>query len=83
MNTDNAALALVALRRMCRSGEARRIREEGGLSQAEMALGAGASRAAVSGWELGTRVPHGELAERYFALLLAVADEAPILQRSS
>lgn len=81
MDTDNAALALVALRRMCRSGEAREIREKSGLSQAEMAAGIPASRAAVSAWELGTRIPHGEAAERYLALLLTLADDSPTTDR--
>lgn len=51
------------------SGEARRIREAAEVSQAEAAASLGVSRSAVCLWELGNRLPRGDVALRYHALL--------------
>jgi DNA-binding transcriptional regulator YiaG len=51
------------------AGEARRIREAAGVSQTEVAQQLGVSRSAVCLWELGHRLPRGNVALRYFALL--------------
>ncbi|MGH2787214.1 MAG: helix-turn-helix domain-containing protein [Actinomycetota bacterium] len=59
---------LAWVRRLCRSGQARAIREAH-LSQVEAALSVGVSPAALSRWEAGLRVPQGEAAVRYAALL--------------
>lgn len=51
-------LALIAeTRAHCRSGQARQIRLAAGLTQLEVASALGVTRAAVSQWERGQRVP--------------------------
>lgn len=66
-------LALVAARRAAQSGQARRIRIAAGLSLADLAAALGVSRAALSRWECGHRVPRGAAAQRYAGLLEALA----------
>ena len=51
------------------SGGAAAIRQTANLSQSEVAAAVGVSRAAVSRWEAGTRMPRGEAARRYARLL--------------
>jgi DNA-binding transcriptional regulator YiaG len=51
------------------SGEARRIREDHHLHQAEASRAIGASLNTVHRWEAGVRSPRGELAIRYGRLL--------------
>lgn len=65
-------LALVRVRRLAESGEARRIRIANGLSLAEVADPIGASSSALSRWERGERVPRGAKAVRYLRLLDAL-----------
>jgi DNA-binding transcriptional regulator YiaG len=74
--TDSDAVALAAVRRMIRSGEARAIREQARISQAELARSIGASQGAVSHWENGVRMPHGHLALRLLATLVALDEGA-------
>ncbi len=62
-------VALAELRRKCRTGEARRIRIEAGVSQSEAGAPAGVGPAVVSRWENGERAPRGEAALRYAELL--------------
>lgn len=66
----NEALALATLRRMLRSGEAKRIREKAELTQSEIARTLGTTSGAVCHWEALARVPRGELALAYLDLLL-------------
>ena len=56
-------------RAMCRSGEARRIREVAGVSLAEVGAEVGTTAPTVQRWETGQRVPRGEAALRYGRLL--------------
>ena len=48
---------------------ARALREQAGLTQAEVAGALGVSRVAVHLWETGQRTPRGDLAVRYLGLL--------------
>jgi transcriptional regulator with XRE-family HTH domain len=74
--------AVSAARLWCRSGLARTIREQAGLTLAEMGSLAGASTAAVYRWEAGQRTPRGVNAARYYRALIraqeltAAANEA-------
>jgi len=60
---------LVRVRRLARTGEARRIRLQSGLSLAEIADAVGVSVGAVSRWENGQRRPTGDRALVYADLL--------------
>lgn len=62
-------VVLARLREMCRSGEAKAIRERADVSLSEVSTEAGTSPQCVSRWENGTRKPTGEAALRYAALL--------------
>ena len=53
----------------------RRIREEAGLTQADIAHAFGVNRPTVSRWENGDRVPTGAYAADYALLLRALATE--------
>lgn len=64
---------LVWMRRAAATGTARAIRETAGLSLAEVAREVGVTKAAVSRWETGKRVPRGEAAVAYARLLRALA----------
>lgn len=72
MTTDEI-LSMARLRLRCRNGTARAIRERAGLSQSEMASGAGTEESYISRWERGLVQPRGQAALRYAALLDAVA----------
>ena len=63
------AVTLARLRMLTASGEARRIREDANLSQPEAAEAVQVAQSTMSLWERGRRVPHGEPAVRYAALL--------------
>lgn len=63
------ASRLVRIRRMVATGTARLIREEAGLSLAEMATSAGTDRSTIHRWEKGLRRPRGAAALRYLAVL--------------
>jgi DNA-binding transcriptional regulator YiaG len=67
------ALMLVRVRHLSRSGAGRRVREAAGLTRAEVGRAIGASGAAVSRWEDGTRAPTGTAAARYLRLLEKLA----------
>lgn len=58
------------LRRLTGSGEARKIREAAGLSQADIARSVDADPSTIARWENGTRVPRGAAAIAYGRLLL-------------
>ena len=47
----------------------RAIRQSGGLSQGDLAVDLGVTRAAVSRWETGDRTPRGDLLVAYAELL--------------
>jgi DNA-binding transcriptional regulator YiaG len=70
------AVSLVEARQLASSGEARQIRQQAGLSLAEIAEAVGVGRATVYRWETGLRSPHGAPARRYGSLLRALR-EAP------
>lgn len=64
------ATELSRLRGLCRSGEARDIRKRADISLAEMAEESGGVAAAtIQRWETGQRMPRGETAALYAALL--------------
>jgi transcriptional regulator with XRE-family HTH domain len=60
---------LVWIRGAAATGTARAVRETAGLSLSEVARELGVTPAAVSRWERGHRVPRGEVAVAYAALL--------------
>jgi transcriptional regulator with XRE-family HTH domain len=63
---------VVLARRLARDGNARRIREASGLSASEVARALGVSPGTVCRWERGLRVPRGEVAGEWVALLKRV-----------
>jgi DNA-binding transcriptional regulator YiaG len=67
---------LQALRTRTTSGEARKIREAAHLSLSDIARSVGAHYSTVSRWESGGRLPRGEAALRYAALLERLAKAA-------
>lgn len=71
--TQQQADGLSDLHSDVQSGRAREIRERSGLTQADIAACIGVTRAAVSLWEAGTRMPSGAAATRY-ARFLAVLE---------
>jgi DNA-binding transcriptional regulator YiaG len=62
-------IALAEVRQWAVSGHALRTRERSGTSQAEWATAIGTTVPTISRWERGLRVPHGEIALRYHALI--------------
>jgi DNA-binding transcriptional regulator YiaG len=60
---------LARVRRLFATGMARQIREAHHVSQGEMATDIGASQAALSRWESGSRVPTGDAALRCLDVL--------------
>jgi DNA-binding transcriptional regulator YiaG len=52
----------------------RALREERGLSQADVARAVGVSRQAVSAWEAGKRKPRGERLDAYTAVIRALKE---------
>jgi len=70
------ALRRVRARRRLPPPEARRqLREQAGLTQGQLGAALGVSDAAVSQWETGNRIPRGDRAERYLALLTRLGRE--------
>ncbi len=61
--------ALARARATAAGGQARAIRLAARVSQAELAAELGCSRASISRWEAGRRVPRGRVAVRYLHLL--------------
>jgi transcriptional regulator with XRE-family HTH domain len=68
MTTDEI-VALALTRRLAADGSARRLREENGLSLADVGNAIGTSPTTIWRWEHGERSPHGNLAIRYAAVL--------------
>lgn len=60
---------LQALRARTASGEARKIREAARLSLNDIARSVGTHYSTIGRWESGERLPRGEAALRYAALL--------------
>jgi DNA-binding transcriptional regulator YiaG len=60
---------LQALRARTASGEARKIREAARLSLNDIARSVGTHYSTIARWESGERLPRGEAALRYAALL--------------
>jgi len=60
----------------------RMIRERTGLSQGDIALPLGVSRAAISHWERGEREPRGARLDAYLALLERLQQEIFIVDHS-
>jgi len=75
--SPNTVLALVRVRQMVASGQARMIREAAGLSLAELAsaVGPGVSPTTVWRWEAGERQPRGDAAIAYGRLLVRLERE--------
>lgn len=62
-------LRLAQVRRLTATGEARRIREDAHLSQADVEGATRIPRATISRWERGLRAPRGPDALRYLDFL--------------
>lgn len=75
MQTDQV-LAQARARRTLRTTPAlaRDLRQQAGLTQADVAAVLGVTRAAVSQWEAGKRVPRGDRAASYITLLRRAVD---------
>ncbi|CAN5514747.1 hypothetical protein BH20ACT21_BH20ACT21_25280 [soil metagenome] len=63
------AIDLVRVRRLVSTGVAREVRQEAGLSLAEMANAVGVHRMTVHKWERGRHRPKGDAALRYAHVL--------------
>jgi DNA-binding transcriptional regulator YiaG len=74
--TTTAAERLQAVRTRIKSGEARQIREAARLTQSELARSVGVDHTTLCRWESGERLPRGEAALRYAALLDRLAKAA-------
>lgn len=64
-----AAVEIARARELLRSGRAQEIRENAGLSRAEIAADLGVDQSAIWRWERGKRAPRGNVAKRYAQLL--------------
>lgn len=62
-------LDLAKAKRFAKSGAARMIRVQAGLSLAEVAAHVGVSPTTIFRWERSERAPHGEAAVRWMRLL--------------
>ena len=69
-------LQLVQVRRLMKSGEAKRIREDAGLSLGEAVGAAGISVAGLWRWEAHERIPTGDPALRYAGFLRKITRSA-------
>lgn len=72
--TERQAIELASLRRIIRSGEARRLRLDSELSQLDVADAVNVCYATISRWETGKRRPRGRAALRYWRLLAKLAE---------
>lgn len=73
MHFDTGELTqLRRVRDQAQSGEARRLREDAGLSLTEVAKAIGVTASAVSQWESGRRRPRGIAALKYAAVLASL-----------
>jgi transcriptional regulator with XRE-family HTH domain len=66
---DNDLLARSRARRALTPQRVRAVRIAARLSQSELAAALGVTEAAICRWEQGERIPRGEIADRYAALL--------------
>jgi DNA-binding transcriptional regulator YiaG len=62
-------IALAQVRQWAVTGHALQTRERSGLSQAEFATAVGTTVPTISRWERGLRVPRGQIALRYHAVI--------------
>lgn len=70
-----SALATAKVRRLAKSGQARRIREHAEVSLTHAASEVGVAKSTLCRWELGERIPRATPAvERWLALLVLLAD---------
>ena len=76
MASANELLLLVEAREFSRSGRARQIREDAGISQDELAEVCGVDGATISRWERGLRGPRGAAAITYMRTLRALSKHA-------
>jgi DNA-binding transcriptional regulator YiaG len=60
---------LIRVRRLAATGAARALREDAGLSLAELARAADVHKTTIFRWENGLRRPRGEAANRYLTVL--------------
>lgn len=60
---------IAAVRSLCKTGHARRIREGAHVSIRELGKALGVSHSLVARWEVGDRKPRGDVALRYGDLL--------------
>jgi DNA-binding XRE family transcriptional regulator len=67
---------VMRMRRWAKTGVARQLRQEAGLSLAEMAQAVGASRSALHFWETGQRVPRPDNAARWAEVLEGLFQES-------
>lgn len=74
ITTTDQLLDLVSVRALARSGQAREIRTDAGLSLADVGGAIGVAAGTVQRWENGLRTPYGAPALRYGALLAALRD---------
>lgn len=62
-------MLLVEAHKKARSGDAKKIRQQAGLTMAQVAAVVGVGESTVSRWEGGSRKPRGEHALKWAALL--------------
>jgi transcriptional regulator with XRE-family HTH domain len=74
MLTQNDLLNIVFARTWLKSGDARKAREEAGISLRTMAKLAGAAPISLSRWERGLASPRDAAALTYVPILMAVLD---------
>lgn len=67
-------LDVATVRQLCRSGEARRLREAHGLSLADVGLGVTAPPQAIWRWERGKNMPRRDACLRYGRVLAGLLD---------
>jgi transcriptional regulator with XRE-family HTH domain len=73
--TERDVLALASVRRKAADGRARAIRLAADITLREIGQRCGTSTDAVSGWQLGKRVPRGRPAVNYAYLLRALEEQ--------
>ncbi len=72
--------SLAVLRRLTTNGTARRLRQDAGLSLADVAKDVGVGAPTILRWETGQRVPRGDRALRYADVLADLASTLSGLQ---
>jgi predicted transcriptional regulator len=78
LNGDLGGLSdLVRVRELVRSGAARSARIASGLSLGELANAAGVAVSTISRYERGQRIPRGDPALRYGAVILSLMGRRP------